>query len=118
MRIAVKLAKTLGKGIAGAATGGVDSVMDMEVSSMLDGILTNFDENETPKLVAELLSKTSRNGVFLTTDVIDKVYAQNFGEMISALSFSLEVNFGGFIEALSQAANTGNALQQGEETSQ
>ncbi len=105
MRMAVKLAKTFGGGIGKAASGGVNSIMDMDVSNVIDGILANLDENETPKLVAELLKGTQRNGVFLTEQVIDKVYMQNFGELFKALQFSLEVNFGGFFGALAQASS-------------
>lgn len=110
MRMAVKLAKTFGGGIGKAASGGVSSVMDMDIASVIDGILGNLDENETPKLIAELLAKTQRNDVFLTEQVIDKVYTQNFGELFKALQFALEVNFGGFIGALAQASsNIGSA---------
>lgn len=106
MRLAVKLAKTFGGGL-GAVSGDIASVMDMDVSKVVNGILENLDEEKTPQLISELLSKTERNGVFLTTDVIDKVYAANYGELFKALQFVLEVNFGGFIGALAQAGNIG-----------
>lgn len=115
MRMAVKLAKTFGGGIGkvgklatgnGANSEQGQNILDMDVGQVIDGILANLDENETPKLVAELLNGTQRNGVFLTEQVIDKVYTQNFGELFKALQFSLEVNFGGFFGALAQASSS------------
>lgn len=117
MRIAVKIAKSFGSGIGVAASGGVANVMDMDVSKLLDGILSSLDEEETPKLIADLLAKTERNGVFLSADVIDKVYTQNFAELMAAVKLSLEVNFGGFIAALAQAANTGTGQAPSEKVS-
>lgn len=115
MRMAVKLAKTFGGGIGKAAIDAAGSkndeagLMNMDVGQIIDGILGNLDEDETPKLISELLKGTQRNGVYLTNEVIDKVYTQNFGELFKALQFALEVNFGGFIGALAQASsNTGN----------
>jgi len=107
MRIAVKLAKTFGGGIGQAASGGMESVMDMDVSKVITAIVENLDEDATPKLVADLLARTKRNGVHLTPDVIDTVYSANFGELLSALKFVLEVNYGGFMGALAQAGNIG-----------
>jgi hypothetical protein len=111
MRIAVKLGKTVGGGIGVAAKGGFNDVMNMDVGAIISEIMCNLDEIETPKLVAEVLSQTKRNGVFLTEDVINKVYAGNFGEMFKAIQFSLEVNFGGFIKALAIAGNTGSPAE-------
>ncbi len=111
MRIAVRLAKTFGGGIGEAAAGGVESVMDMDIAAVVQGITSNLDEEETPKLILELMANTERNGVKITKEVFDKVYAANYGELLKALQFVLEVNFGGFIGALAQAGNIGGAPQ-------
>lgn len=109
MRLAVKLAKTFGGGIGEAAAGGVESVMDMDVAKVVQAIVANLDEESTPTLILDLLSTTSRNGVLLNKEAIDKVYAANYGELFKALQFVLEVNFGGFIGALAQASSIGGA---------
>lgn len=107
MRIAVRLAKTFGGGIGEAASGGVESVMDMDISKVVQAIVGNLDEEATPQLIVDLLSTTKRNDVQLTKEAIDKVYAANYGELFKALQFVLEVNFGGFIGALVQAGGIG-----------
>jgi len=111
VRIAVRLAKMFGGGVgdAGVQTG---DIMNMDVGKVVGAIVGNLDAEETSRLIAELLSKTSRKGVHLNTETIDKIYSGNYMELLKALQFVLEVNFGGFFGALTQGADFGNVLQQ------
>lgn len=106
IRICVSLARMLGSGLGQAASSGGD-ILNMDISSLVSGLTQRLDEDETARLITSILSNTQRNGVFLMSDVIDKVYAGNYGEMFEALKFALEVNFGGFIQALVAAQDTG-----------
>lgn len=112
LRVSVKLAKTLGGGLSAAAGGGMASVMEMDLGNIVKGVMENLDEEETPKLILELMQGVTRNGVVITPEVFDKVYAANFGELFSALKLVLEVNFGGFMAAVAEA--TGNEQPQAE----
>lgn len=106
IRISVTLAKTFSGAIGKSMTGkSMGSLLDADIDfgSLIAGVLENLDEEKTPNLITDLLAKTKRNGVSLTREAIDKVYAGNYKEMILALVFVLEVNYGGFMAALDQA---------------
>jgi len=110
IRLSIKIAKAFGGGIGKAAKGGLANMGDMDVSEVVDKILENLDEEDTPKLIIALLAKTQRNGVFLDQTAFDKVFAANYFEIFDALKFVFEVNFGGFFNALTIAkGNIGNA---------
>lgn len=113
IKIAVKLAKTFGGGLSKVAgSAGAEAALNLDVGQVIDGILSNLDEDETPKLIALILSGTKRNTITLDMNAIDKIYAKNYKELMLALRFSLEVNFGGFIGALTQGqVFTGDVTQ-------
>lgn len=110
IRIAIKIGKTFSGGLSEALKGGIKDAMDQDVGALVENLLDNLDEKETPELFARILAKTERNGVHLTGEAIDKIYSGNFKELFEALKFSLEVNYGGFLSALTQAG-IGDAMK-------
>ncbi len=109
MKIAVALAKLFGAGIGGAiGSGSVAQVMNMDVSGIVAGIFEKLDEEQTPKLILRLFSSTHRDRRELNEVNFNDAFAANYGEMIKALKFVLEVNYGGFMGALEQAKLIGD----------
>lgn len=108
IRLSVRLAKMFGSGIGEAAAGGLNAALDMDIGNMVGAIMTNLDADESASVIMELLSRTERNGVKLTQEVFDKVYAANYQELAAALMFVLEVNYGGFFAALGDNTLIGN----------
>ncbi|MBC3540660.1 phage tail assembly chaperone [Rufibacter sediminis] len=109
MRLAVKIGKLLGDGIGHAATTG--SVMDMDVSKVVAGIVENLDEEATPNLLLQLFSSTHRDRKEMNESGFNMAYAGNYMEMGKALLFILEVNYGGFMGALEQARSIGSQAE-------
>lgn len=108
MKIAVSLAKLLGSGLSGAlGSGSAEKILEMDVSAIANGIFEKLDEDETPKLVLRLLSNTHRDRKEMNENNFNTAYAANYGELVKALKFVLEVNYGGFMGALEQAGNIG-----------
>jgi hypothetical protein len=109
IRNAITLAKLFGSSIGGAiGAGSVSEVMNMDISGMVAGIFEKLDETETTKLILKLLSNTHRNRQEMNEVNFNNAYAANYGELVNALKFVLEVNYGGFMGALALAKNTGD----------
>lgn len=111
LRLSIVLAKTIGAGIGDGFKGAdLKNFQDVDVGALIKGVLTNLDEDETPKLLLSLLENTKRNGVFINHETFDKVYSgADFMEIIEAVKWVLEVNYGGFIKAIAQGKSTGVA---------
>jgi len=107
LRYAVRLVKIIGPGL-GKALGGVDSLAglmeadlsDAGIGGMVQALTDNLDADGTPRLILDLLSATHRDNKEMTETVFNTVYAGNYGELVKALKFVLEVNYGGFFGAL------------------
>jgi len=113
LRLAVKVVKTLGAGIAkmGDIKGGFSGLMNMDTSDlnigdMVEGLLGKLDDENTPKLILELFAATWRDGVELNQKNFDMAYAANYIEMGQAIAFIIEVNYGDFFGVL-EAGKTG-----------
>lgn len=115
LRLAVKIVKTLGPGIARLAdTKGGGSILDMDTSnidiaSMVDGLMSSLDDKNTPAMILELFSSTHRERVLLNEKEFDNAFAGNYVELAKALMFIIEVNYGDFFGVLAAGQSlTGN----------
>lgn len=92
-RIAAIFAPAL-KEMAGGLKGGLDAEIDLAAfgggAAALVAKLVDMDPDG--KLIVELFERTQRDGRVLNEVAIDDVFAANYGEMIKALIFVIEVN--------------------------
>lgn len=112
MRMAARLTKLVGPGLAGALGGkqSLASVMDADIDfgAAISAIVGSIDDTGTPDLIRDLLSSTRRDGKDLSSEsVFNTEFAGNLSELIPALSFVLEVNFGDFQGALGLIGDLG-----------
>lgn len=73
------------------------------ISKAISGLVNNLESDQVVDLVFALLETTTRNGVNVTSQNgshFDMVYSANYGELIKALVFVVEVNFGSFFQGL------------------
>lgn len=108
LKMKAKLAKTLGPALAKA--GAIDNLFDSNVEDIVSGLLSQLDENETPKLIRELLSGAFVDGKDMSNDrLFNDAFSANYLPLYKGLMFILEVNFGNFSKL---AANIGSPLIQ------
>lgn len=106
LRMAVRLFKVVGPGLGKALSAG--SLTDLMSKDLGDGslgdaisaLVGNLDADGTPQMILDLLSSTHRDRREMTQNEFNTAYAANYGELIEALKFVLEVNYGGFFGAL------------------
>lgn len=60
----------------------------------IKGLIGQRDNN----LVLDILSYTSRDGMAINQVTFDDIYTGNLMELIEALKFAIEVNFGDFLQ--------------------
>ena len=73
------------------------------IAKAITGLVSNLDSDEILSLVFGLLEMTTRNGVNLVSQNgahFDMIYAGNYGELVQALVYVVEVNFGSFFRGL------------------
>jgi hypothetical protein len=113
MRMFLKLVRYAGPAVAGILEGSkkvrsleefVDS--DIDLKSLLAGLIENIDEEDVTNFICKLFSSTHRNRRDLSDENnFIEAFTGNYGEMLSALAFVLEVNFSSFF---GQAGDTGS----------
>jgi hypothetical protein len=104
-----KLAKLLGTPIIGALKGflsslskskvGVNfSLLDVDLSSIPDTLLSTIEPTALTDLIVELCSSTSLDGRELTETVIDSEFIGDLSLLYKVVFFVLEVNFKDFFD--------------------
>ncbi|MFC3227330.1 phage tail assembly chaperone [Marinibaculum pumilum] len=120
LRIAVRLVKLVGPGMAKALDGkGLAGVLDSDigVSDMVGALVDRLDEGTTPEFVRQLLSATVRDGRDLSDERnFNDAYAANYRELIGALGFVLEVNYGDFFGAVTAGIGAAGGRPEGTPT--
>ncbi len=116
--ILIRLAKLLGPGIgalgdamglkgAALAAGALPEIPEGELPGNLleraaKALLATADSQETIRLMMDVLARTQRTSPagkiqeVAREDIFDEVYCENYGELLAALVFALEVNYGSF----------------------
>ena len=107
LRYAIKLVKMIGPSLAKTAdgAGSLSSLMDKDLSSMsvsgaVESLTERLDDVGTAQFILDLFQSTHRDGVILNQGNFDSAFSANYGEMLKALAFVLEVNYGGFFGAI------------------
>ena len=116
LKYASEIVKLVGPSMAQAMSGigSVKQAMDMDlkdagIEKIVGGLVDRLDGDATPKLIHNLLASTTRDGQELRQEgVFNEAYTANYGEMIQALRFVLEVNYGSFFDALATGGATGD----------
>lgn len=117
LRKAIKLSKIIGPGIGKAVgdSGSIANIMDGEINigDAVASLVDRLDEHSTTAFILELFSMTHRERKDLSADAnFNEAFTGNYGEMVQALSFILEVNYGSFFGALT-AATGSQAVREG-----
>lgn len=112
LRIAIRLAKLIGPGL-GRAVGeaGVSGIMDgkLSIGDAVQALTDRLDEVATTQLVLDLFAMTHRDRRALDSEAaFNDAFTGRLDEMLAALKFVLEVNFGGFFGAV--GAGIGKAV--------
>lgn len=116
LKYASEIVKLVGPSMAQAMSGigSVKQAMDMDlkdagIEKIVGGLVDRLDGDRTPQLIHGLLANTTRDGQELQhQSVFNDAYTANYGEMIQALRFVLEVNYGSFFDALATGGATGD----------
>ena len=73
------------------------------IAKAIGGLVNNMESDTVLDLIFALLETTTRNGVGVTSQNgshFDMIYAGNYGELVKALIFVVEVNFASFFQGL------------------
>lgn len=120
MKLATRVSKMVGPGAAGlahallAGKDGLDGdIRDINLQGGVTALIERLDENESPALIAQLLSSLIRDGMRLDTEEnINKAFTGNMLEMVQAIAFVIEANFPDLIQALEGTGNQKNGSDQ------
>jgi hypothetical protein len=73
--------------------------LERGLGACLSGLAQGVVQRGGVGLVTRLLEHTSRDGVRLTETAMETAYQANYGELLEALAWVIEQNFGSFSEA-------------------
>ncbi len=96
-KIARKIAKLFSSAFGGVVPSDSSKLLDNEInfSKVIDELIT-IDENGD--FILELLANTIRDEQVINRGSFDKIYQNNYLELIQALQFVLECNFSEFFD--------------------
>lgn len=82
--------------IVRAAVGSANGdIMDMDVAQVVSGLLEAIDQEETPRLIRDMMHGVRVDGQDMSMDrPFNEMFAANYGELYQGLWFVVEVNFG------------------------
>ena len=95
------MVKLLGPGIADAVSGAknLSDVLDTDVDlpMLVKGLVERMDEEVVTDFIISMFSTTARNRRDLSDESnFNDAFSGNYGEMLEALAFVVEVNFSSF----------------------
>ena len=97
-RLLVKLIKIVGPAMAGLDVGDGKSIkdLDIDIGSIVTGLTTALDENETEQIILTLGEQIICEGKNLTKDNIDALFTGDILSLYKVVAAALEVQFGDF----------------------
>ena len=96
-KLLIKLTKILGPALGSMSKGGdVESIMDMDLSEVMEGLCSRLDEDQIESIMIALFEQVLCDGDKMTQSFVETEFKGSLNTLYKVMFAALEVQFGDF----------------------